>query len=85
MAGPTAPVAAADLRLGGSLASEHKAVFHASLMKLFNDHTIMGMPLFPGAGFVEMALAAAAVKLRRQSKAVAGVELQGVSFLEPLA
>ena len=62
----------------------HKAVFHASLMKLFNDHTIMGMPLFPGAGFVEMALAAAAVKLRRQSKAVAGIELQGVSFLEPL-
>ena len=38
---------------------KHTAVFHATLMRLFKDHTIEGRTLFPGAGFVEMALAAA--------------------------
>ena len=40
--------------------TRHKAVFHEPLMELFKDHTIQGRCLFPGAGFVEMAVAAAA-------------------------
>ena len=38
--------------------SQFVAVFHSSLMDLMQDHTIHGRTLFPGAGFVEMALAA---------------------------
>ena len=63
---------------------EHTAVFHDSLMALFHDHTIQSRTLFPGAGFVEMALAAAALKLRCQETARQGVVLRDVSFLEPL-
>ena len=81
---PPHPLLQQSLDLGDH-GVEHKAVFHASLMALFDDHTILGQTLFLGAGFVEMALAAAAAKLRRLGSALqAGVELQGVSFLEPL-
>ena len=60
---------------------EQKAVFHECLMDLFKDHTIQGRLLFPGAGFVEMALAAA---MEKQGSAAAGcLQLQGVSFLQP--
>ena len=62
--------------------SQFVAVFHSSLMDLMQDHTIHGRTLFPGAGFVEMALAA---QLRHMGKrSGGGVELRDVSFLEPL-
>ena len=38
--------------------TRYKAVFHEALMDLFIDHTIQGRCLFPGAGFVEIALPA---------------------------
>lgn len=68
----------------GDRGVEHTAVFHATLLGLFNDYTIRGRKLFPGAGFVEMALAAAAAKFKYRGRPIAGVELQGISFLEPL-
>ena len=49
-------------------------------MELMNDHTIQGRCLFPGAGFVEMALAATLENLGGKQQAV---ELQDVSFMEP--
>jgi hypothetical protein len=70
----------------GSGGVEHKAVFHASLMALFKDHTIQGRTLFPGAGFVEMALAAVMSNTTRRGGDGGDmrVELRGVTFLEPL-
>ena len=67
----------------GNRGVEHTAVFHVTLMELFGDHTIEGRTMFPGAGFVEMALAAASSAGSPGAKR-AGVELRGVSFLEPL-
>ena len=67
--------------------TRHKAVFHGELMGLFKDHTVQGRCLFPGAGFVEMALAAAAYGVggKRSSAAKDGqIILQDVAFLEPL-
>jgi hypothetical protein len=52
-------------------------------MELFKDHTIEGRALFPGAGFVEMALAVAGAAGNAGARR-GGVELRGVSFLEPL-
>ena len=81
---PPHPLLQQSLNLGDR-GVEHKAVFHASMVALFNDYTIQGQTLFPGAGFVEMALAAAAAKLRRPGRIQQeDVELQDVSFLEPL-
>ena len=45
--------------------------------------TIHGRTLFPGAGFVEMALAAQLRQMGKHSSG-GGVELRGVTFLEPL-
>ena len=56
-------------------------MFHATLMELLKDHTIHGRTLFPGAGFVEMALAAAESSSKRLG-ADRGVELRDVSFRE---
>ena len=51
-------------------------------MDLYKDHTIEGRNLFPGAGFIEMVLAAAL----RQNKITSShaVELVGLDFLQPL-
>ena len=67
----------------------YHAVFHESLMELMGDHTIGGRTILPGAGFVEMALAVAVEEHRTDMAGAAqstsgGVELVGVSFLEPL-
>ncbi|MEC7001811.1 MAG: polyketide synthase dehydratase domain-containing protein, partial [Actinomycetota bacterium] len=65
--------------------SQFMAVFHSSLMDLMQDHTIHGRTLFPGAGFVEMALAAQLQHVSKQAGAGGlGVELRDVVFLEPL-
>ena len=65
--------------------TRHKAVFHDALMDLFADHTIQGRCLFPGAGFVEMALAAAAAAAQSGREAMdAAVTLRDVTFREPL-
>ena len=65
----------------------HTAVFHESLMALMRDHTIEGRTLFPGAGFVEMALAVASQHgggSDGSMKAAGGVALHDVSFVAPL-
>jgi acyl transferase domain-containing protein/NADP-dependent 3-hydroxy acid dehydrogenase YdfG/acyl carrier protein len=71
---------------------QRTAVFHESLMQLMQDHTIQGRCLFPGAGFVEMALAVAlhrASSSGRSSRGVAqeavtvAAELREVAFLAP--
>ena len=68
---------------------EYMTVFHEKLMSLYNDHVIGGRCLFPGAGFVEMGLAAGArmSQGRRGGKeghmAESGIELLDVSFISP--
>ena len=79
-------------RVGGQMtAAFHTAVFHESLMQLMRDHTIQGRTLFPGAGFVEMALAV--TSQHRGAGGGAGVvafrgggsvALHDVSFVGPL-
>ena len=66
----------------------YTAVFHESLMELMKDHTIGGRTILPGAGFVEMALAATVAE--HESRIGGGgaltcdsVELEDISFLEP--
>mmetsp|Transcript_17589 Transcript_17589/g.25678 ORF Transcript_17589/g.25678 Transcript_17589/m.25678 type:complete len:124 (+) Transcript_17589:1322-1693(+) len=63
---------------------EIMTVFHEKLMSLYSNHVISGQCLFPGAGFVEMGLAAGA----RMSQGggineSAGIELSDVSFISP--
>ena len=58
----------------------YTAVFHRSLMGLMKDHTIQGRCLFPGAGFVEMALAA---ELRHLGPRAKGAALHDITFMEP--
>ena len=75
----------------------YSAVFHESLMELMRDHTIGGRTILPGAGFVEMALAATVTQMGQlpDSPGIGGrksdlggveeyVQLEGISFLEPL-
>ena len=70
--------------------SIHTAVFHDALMKLLKDHTIQGRCLFPGAGFLEMALAAVTAQDATadvfRGKAVPSdvTILRDVSYLQPL-
>ena len=65
---------------------EYMTVFHEKLMNLYNKYIIGGRCLFPGAGFVEMGLAAGA----RMSQgggggriAESGIELLDMSFTSP--
>ena len=70
-------------RLGiGSRGIEYMMVFHEKLMSLYIGHCIDGQCLFPGAGFLEMGLAAGARML--QGSIGGGIELLDVSFVSPL-
>ena len=51
-------------------------------MELYRDHTIEGRNIFPGAGFLEMALAAA--KKNQPSKAMRDGAAATVVTLDPL-
>ena len=61
-----------------NIGTEHTAVFHQTLMDLFKDHTIHGRVLFPGAGFIEMAVAAAV-----KNGSTSAVALHDVAFVAP--
>ena len=64
---------------------EHSVRFSETLMELYSDYTIEWRNLFPGAGYVEMAIAAALKTNNRASDAsTMVVELEDVSFLVPL-
>lgn len=66
----------------GERGVQHTARFHATLMTLFAEHVIGGRCIFPGAGFVEMAVAAVAQE-SKTARAAAGVSLEGVVFASP--
>ena len=65
----------------GELGVQHVVRFHATLMELFSEHTIAGRNLFPGAGFLEMALAVVAQEAKASASAV--VSLEDVAFISP--
>ena len=65
-----------------STTTEYSTVFHDKLMDLYSGHVIQGQTIFPGAGFIEMGLAAGS---RMSSNgAVGGVELLDMRFIHPL-
>ena len=69
-------------------ATKHKVVFHSRLMDLFNDHKIQGCCVLPGAGLVEMAIAAALVHGAEGKQSMTSkdpVVLRDLSFREPLS
>ena len=72
----------------GERGVEHSVVFSETLMELYRDHTIEGRNLFPGAGYIEMAVAAAMARLPSSNNTANNtpsvVELKNVMFLAPL-
>ncbi|KAL7554746.1 hypothetical protein ACHAWF_018278 [Thalassiosira exigua] len=71
-----------EIRNRGVRGTEYTTMFHSTLMEFYKDHTIPGGNLFPGAGFVEMGLAAGA---RLSSAGIkGGVELLDVEFNQAL-
>ena len=67
--------------------TKHKAVFHTALMSVFKDHTIAGRCIFPGAGFVEMALAASAtqnISSTFDDSKTAFIVLQNIAYRNPM-
>ena len=81
---PPHPLLQQAERLGiGSRGVEYVTVFHEKLMSLYNGHVIGGRCLFPGAGFVEIGLAAG-VRMLQGGSANSVIELLDVSFISPL-
>ena len=64
----------------GSQDFEYHTIFHNKLMELYGNHIIQGQVLFPGAGYIEMGLAAGARMSKRNN--AAGIELVGVQFTQ---
>ena len=54
----------------------------ARLVPLVSDHVVHGRTIFPGAGYLEMARAAACATF---ASSATGAALSGVFFLQPLA
>ena len=45
----------------GSRGTEFHTVFHNKLIELYSNHVIQGRTIFPGAGYIEMGIAAGAL------------------------
>ena len=45
----------------GSRGTEFHTVFHNKLMEFYSNHVIQGCTIFPGAGYIEMGVAAGAL------------------------
>ena len=61
--------------------SEFHTVFHDKLMELYSNHVIRGRTIFPGAGYIEMGLAAGALMSTKGIEG--GVELLDMKFIHP--
>ena len=63
----------------------YRAVFHVGLMAIYKDHSVQGQVIFPGTGYLEMALAAVSRKLRRSDmEQVLCLRFMDVACLKPL-
>ena len=78
---PPHPLLQHDVPIGYQ-GTEYHTIFHDKLMELYSNHMIQGQVLFPGAGYIEMGLAAGARRCERGSNT--GVELLDVKFIHPL-
>ena len=76
------PLLQTTFALGLDGVTLHECLFHAELMALYKDYAIGGRVLFPGAGFIEFALAAAWRKGRR-SDSGQRMSLSNVELLRP--
>ena len=65
----------------GSKGTEYSTVFHNKLLELYRHHVVPGSNLFPGAGYIEMCLAAGARMPGRGADN--GVELVDIKFIRP--
>ena len=63
--------------------TEYHTIFHDKLMEMYSSHEIGGRMIFPGAGYIEMGLAAG-LRMPRNGRSHVGVELLDVRFLQPL-
>ena len=64
-----------------STMSEFNTIFHDKLMELYSNHVIQGQTIFPGAGYIEMGIAAGALMTTKGIEG--GVELFDVKFVRP--